>query len=425
MNPRRKVRPSRAPKPWARGGTAAGVMLLIPLLVVIGGEGFRDFVNHGAGVLSLVSLTSSVLWGLVASDRVFLNSRQRLVAQGIHRATAVAAIVFLLLHISVKIALDHTTVLAALVPFGLGVDGAAGLIGFGSLAALLMVATGLTGALRSAFASPAPVAARWRAVHTLAYPAWCSALVHGLFAGRPAAGWITFLYGMSLVAVIGALGLRAAPAPVRRRVTAQVLAVLGSGHRPGGRAPRDTAEMPLPGVAPPRAGGPWRPARGTPVRRPCPPRSGPAPANRRRPPRPPGSPRPRGAPTNRAARSGWPPRTGPSRRPRRRTRRRRPAPSPTTTGRYRTATRAAGSPWMCDPPAASPARATARSAGSTPSPRPPAEAPRSLYDPLASTPYGSTPTYPATGHTPTEQLPGPFQAPSSGEPWNAPTGGAN
>ena len=45
----------------------------------------------------------------------------------------------------------------------------------------------LTGAMRSAFASPAPVAARWRAMHMLAYPAWCAALIHGLYAGRTAA----------------------------------------------------------------------------------------------------------------------------------------------------------------------------------------------------------------------------------------------
>lgn len=425
MNPRRKVRPSRAPKPWARGGTAAAVMLLIPLLVVIGGEGFRDFVNHGAGVLALVSLTSSVLWGLVASDRVFLNSRQRLVAQAIHRATAVAAIAFLLLHISVKIALDHTTVLAALIPFGLGVDGAAGLIGFGSLAALLMVATGLTGALRSAFASPAPVAARWRAVHTLAYPAWCSALVHGLFAGRPAAGWITFLYGMSLMAVIGALGLRAAPAPVRRKATAQVLAVLGSGPRPGGRAPRDTAEMPLPGVTPAARGrataarawdtGPPAPSTA------LPPRSGgpPEPAPAARVPAPQGHPGEPGGGLGMAAAYravSMPPPPYPEE-----------LPGVFPDGQRAVPDGYAGNrvPLDVRPTGGVPRRGDGVERWPAPSPRPPAEAPPSLYDPLASTPCGSTPMYPASGHTPTEQRPGPFQAPSSGEPWNAPTGGAS
>ncbi|MFE9659685.1 cytochrome b/b6 domain-containing protein [Streptomyces sp. NPDC005955] len=225
--------------------------MLAPLPVVVGGEEFRGFVDFAAGVLSLVALTCSVIWGLVASDRVFLNPRQRLLAQAVHRTTAVASVAFLLLHATVKVALDHTTLLAALVPFSLGAGGTAGLIGLGSLAALLMIATALTGALRSTFASPAPVAARWRAVHALAYPAWCAALLHGLFAGRPAAGWVTFLYGTSLLAVITAIGLRAAPGAVKRNVTDRVLAALGPRPDAPERPPRhDRDGSPLPGGGP-------------------------------------------------------------------------------------------------------------------------------------------------------------------------------
>ena len=43
-----------------------------------------------------------------------------------HRTTAVASIGFLLLHITVKLALDHTSLIAALIPFGLGVTGTEG-----------------------------------------------------------------------------------------------------------------------------------------------------------------------------------------------------------------------------------------------------------------------------------------------------------
>ncbi|MFE9681629.1 cytochrome b/b6 domain-containing protein [Streptomyces sp. NPDC002701] len=230
MNSRRNnsslVRPSRS----VQGGATAAVLLLIPLVVVIGGDGLRDFLNFGAGVLSLVALTLSVLWGLVATDRVFLNTRQRLIAQAVHRTTAVSSVGFLLLHVSVKLALDHTSAIAAVVPFGLGVSGTGGLIGFGTLAGLLMVFTALTGALRSAFASPVQVAARWRAVHMLAYPAWCSALIHGLFAGREAKPIFVILYGLALVAVICALALRAAPLPFKRKVARRVLALLDNGN---------------------------------------------------------------------------------------------------------------------------------------------------------------------------------------------------
>jgi hypothetical protein len=145
-----------------RGVLATAALLLIPLTVFTGGDGLRNALDFTTGVLSLVALTCSVVWGLVASDRIFLSTRHRLLAQAVHRATAVASIGFLLLHGTVKLALDHVSLLGALVPFSLGVSGAGGLIGFGSLAGLLMVATGVTGALRSAFASPARIAGRWR-----------------------------------------------------------------------------------------------------------------------------------------------------------------------------------------------------------------------------------------------------------------------
>lgn len=242
------------PSRTTRGVLSTAALLLIPLLVIAGSDAFRAALDFTTGVLSLVSLTAAVVWGLVATDRLFLHSRQRLLAQAVHRATAVASIGFLLLHVTVKLALDHVSPVGALIPFGLGFSGSDGLIGLGSLAGLLMVATGITGALRSAFASPAQIASRWRALHMLAYPAWCSALIHGLYAGRAPKPWVIALYCLCLVAVAGAVALRAAPLPVKRKVAARILAVL----EPEGRnrpARRDTAESPLPGTtaAPGRA----------------------------------------------------------------------------------------------------------------------------------------------------------------------------
>ncbi|MFE3632908.1 cytochrome b/b6 domain-containing protein [Streptomyces sp. NPDC059168] len=233
MNPRRSN--SSLPKPGrsAYGVASAVALLLIPVVVLVGGSQFQEFLNFGAGVLSLVSLSCSVIWGLFAQDRIFLNTRQRIIGQAVHRTTAVASIAFLLLHITTKIALDHTQLIAAIVPFSLGVTGSAGLIGLGSLAGLLMVFVGVTGALRSNFAAPAPVAARWRAMHMLAYPAWCAALVHGLYAGRPAKPIFVILYSLSLLGVMGALALRSAPRPVKRKVADRLVAVLGSSERRG------------------------------------------------------------------------------------------------------------------------------------------------------------------------------------------------
>ncbi|MFF3888902.1 cytochrome b/b6 domain-containing protein [Streptomyces sp. NPDC001914] len=235
MNPRRNNSSLPRVGRSAYGAATAVVLVVIPVIVVVGGNAVQDFLNFGAGVLSLVSLSCSVIWGLVATDRIFLNTRQRLVAQAVHRTTAVSSVAFLLLHITVKIALDHTSLLSALVPFSLGVTGIGGLIGLGSLAGLLMIFTAVTGALRSAFASPAPVAARWRAMHMLAYPAWCAALVHGLYAGRAAKPIFTILYSLCLLAVMGALALRTSPPAFKHKVAAQVLALIGGGNPRGFR----------------------------------------------------------------------------------------------------------------------------------------------------------------------------------------------
>ncbi|WP_316773207.1 ferric reductase-like transmembrane domain-containing protein [Streptomyces sasae] len=238
MNPRRSN--SSLPKPGrsAYGVASAVVLLLIPVIVLLGGNWLQQFLNFGAGVLALVCLTCSCIWGLVAQDRILLNIRQRIVAQAIHRVTAVASIAFLFVHIGVKIALDHADWIAALIPFGWLVTGSGGanpgsatLIGMGSLAAYLMIFVGITGALRNQFATPAPVAARWRAMHMMAYPALCFAVIHGLFAGRPAKPFFMISYELCLAGIIAALALRAAPRPFKRKFADRLVTLLGDSER--------------------------------------------------------------------------------------------------------------------------------------------------------------------------------------------------
>ncbi|MEU1122658.1 hypothetical protein ABZ371_03510 [Streptomyces sp. NPDC005899] len=232
----------------AQGGLTVAALVFNPLLAVAGSDGLRATLDFTTGVLTLVSLTAAVAWGLLATDRLFLSARQRLIGQGIHRVTAVASLAFLLLHGTVKVALGHVEPIGALIPFGLGVTGTAGLIGFGSLAGLLMIVTAATGAMRSAFAAPGRIAGRWRALHALAYPAWCFALVHGLYAGRQPATWVVVMYMLCLVAAAAALGLRLLPPPAKRLLTELVTALV----RPDLPPPSDTEPVrrtsPLPGA---------------------------------------------------------------------------------------------------------------------------------------------------------------------------------
>lgn len=231
MNP--LLNNSSIPKPGrsAYGVASAVVLVLIPVVVLAGGDQVQSFLNFGAGVLSLVCLTCSVIWGLVAQDRLILNTRQRIIAQGIHRVTAVGSIAFLFVHVTVKIALQHTVLLAALIPFSQGVTGIGFLIGLGSTAGLLMIFVGITGALRNQFAAPAEVAARWRAMHMLAYPALCAALIHGLYAGRAAKPFFMISYQLCLVGVMAALLLRAAPREFKRKVADQITMMMGTRDR--------------------------------------------------------------------------------------------------------------------------------------------------------------------------------------------------
>ncbi len=258
LTPRSRTnRSSPGPSRAARGALSGAVLLLIPLVVIVGSDSFRAALDFTTGVLSLVSLTCSIIWGLVASDRLFLSPKQRLLAQGVHRATAIAALGFLLLHGTVKLVLGHVSAIGALIPFSLGVTGTNGLIGFGALAGLLMITTGVTGALRSSFASPArsaTIAGRWRALHMLAYPAWCSALVHGLYAGREAKPWVLAMYCLCLAGVTGALALRAAPLSVKRKVARTVFAVLNAQPRPNTQPRPNAQPRTEPGVTPRREG---------------------------------------------------------------------------------------------------------------------------------------------------------------------------
>ncbi|MBW1603613.1 hypothetical protein JJV70_16175 [Streptomyces sp. JJ66] len=200
------------PLPWRRVlRPALGLTAVLSLSVAFNAGAFhrtREFLDFGAGVLALVSLTATVLWGLAATDRLLLSSPHRLLAQGVHRGTAVAGLGFLSLHIWVKIAESRVSGTAALVPFW--DDARPVLIGLGTVAAYLFLAVAITGAVRSVFAAGGR-SRYWRALHMCAYPAWGAALVHGLKAGRAASGWVTAGYVLCLLGVATALALRLLP----------------------------------------------------------------------------------------------------------------------------------------------------------------------------------------------------------------------
>jgi hypothetical protein len=162
------------------------------------GVGFLEFY---AGVFALVLLTATVALGLLTTERVFLSPANRVRAQLAHRATALIGLAYLVTHITLMISLGHVSLGAAVVPV-------AGLyVGFGALAFDLMVVAVVTGMLRGRFAVKTKPW-MWRILHSAAYVAWPIAIMHGLTAGRPPAGWVAWSYVACLAAVGSALIVR-------------------------------------------------------------------------------------------------------------------------------------------------------------------------------------------------------------------------
>ncbi|MFG2981153.1 hypothetical protein ACGFYQ_07805 [Streptomyces sp. NPDC048258] len=202
-------RSHRARRRSRHPATAPAVAAAVVSVIVVARAGALthvwDFLDFGAGVLSLVSLTATVLWGLLATDRVLLGPGHRLLAQGAHRGLAVAGLSFLALHIWVKVAEQQASAAAAVLPFADGDRPV--LIGLGTLAGYLFVSVAVSGAVRSVFATKSR-SLWWRALHFGAYPAWGASLVHGLKSGRSGGVWVTAAYALCLIGVAGVLLLR-------------------------------------------------------------------------------------------------------------------------------------------------------------------------------------------------------------------------
>ncbi|MFI2712943.1 hypothetical protein ACH495_22745 [Micromonospora sp. NPDC018662] len=162
------------------------------------------FTEFFAGVVTLVSLSLTVMLGLLATDRLVLLIRHRVLLQSAHRATGVLGVVGLVFHVITKIAIGRAGPTDAVVPF---IGGSGLYVGLGTVAALLMVGVLWTGLIRVRFAGVGPKWF-WRALHSMAYVSWPFALFHGLNAGRAAASWVVVSYLACVLLVVMALLVR-------------------------------------------------------------------------------------------------------------------------------------------------------------------------------------------------------------------------
>ncbi|MEU9825639.1 ferric reductase-like transmembrane domain-containing protein [Micromonospora chersina] len=162
------------------------------------------FTEFFAGVVALVSLSLTVMLGLLATDRLVLLIRHRVLLQSAHRATGVLGVAGLVFHVITKISTGRAGPTDAVVPF---LGGRGLYVGLGTVAALLMVGVLWTGVVRVRFAGVGP-RWMWRALHSMAYVSWPFALLHGLNAGRTAKTWVVLSYLACVLLVVVALLVR-------------------------------------------------------------------------------------------------------------------------------------------------------------------------------------------------------------------------
>ncbi|MFI5915657.1 hypothetical protein [Dactylosporangium sp. NPDC051541] len=230
QSPRGRSTPGGPP---SAGNVALAVLAGLLLLGVATGGGREtlaqlfSFLVFYCGVFTLVSLSLTVIIGLVATDRIILVARHRVWVQSLHRTLGIVAIACLALHIGTELTAARVGVFGALVPF----TTAPFAVGAGTIAAYLMVMVMWTGIVRARFAQTGRPW-MWRPLHATAYLSWPVAMWHGLNAGRPPAVWVTASYLVLLFLATAALGLRLSAERNRRqqklaadRTTTEIAAV--------------------------------------------------------------------------------------------------------------------------------------------------------------------------------------------------------
>ncbi|MCW2945139.1 MAG: hypothetical protein JWR24_1856 [Actinoallomurus sp.] len=159
----------------------------------------QRFLEFYSGVFALLALTAAVVAGVGAAQRV-VPIRFRILAQAVHRATALMAVGFLVSHVLLKIMEAHATVIDAFVPFA-GGHGRVLYIGLGTIAGDLLILVMVTGVTRGRFVARSRPWV-WRTVHALAYAMWPLAIFHGLLAGRTPKAWVTLSYVVCFALVL-------------------------------------------------------------------------------------------------------------------------------------------------------------------------------------------------------------------------------
>lgn len=187
-----------------------------PVLAVLGqGLTANWYLTRSFGLVAVVLLSATMVLGIVTTVGWRDRSWPRFVSQGLHRNLSLFCLAAVGLHIVTTVIDGYVAIgwLDALVPFHAGYEPL--WTGLGALAFDLLVALGLTTAVRRRL-GPRP----WRAVHWAAYACWPVAMLHGLGSGSDT-NWLPaqLLYVLCAAAVLTAVCWRLATGASEARST--------------------------------------------------------------------------------------------------------------------------------------------------------------------------------------------------------------
>ena len=165
----------------------------------------QHFMLYYAGVFALIAMCASVGFGLVATDRMFMNPGHRVFIQAAHRAASFGAVAFLIIHIVTEILAQRVHVLDAVIPFLSPFR--TFYIGLGTISSDLIILLLITGIMRGRFTANGK-AWRWRAIHYTSYVAFVFGVWHGLLGGRPGKPYVDWSYGFVVAFVLVGLAVR-------------------------------------------------------------------------------------------------------------------------------------------------------------------------------------------------------------------------
>jgi sulfoxide reductase heme-binding subunit YedZ len=158
------------------------------------------YAARAGGVVAYVLLTTVVLLGLQMSSRRQLQLWPRIAIEDVHRFAAFAAGSFVVVHI-VAIAIDSYlpfSFQSLVVPFISKYRPT--WVGFGIVAAELMLAVAIANRLRGRILSYAA----WRRTHYATFAVWAAAAVHGVASGTDRnSAWLVALEVVGVGAVVG------------------------------------------------------------------------------------------------------------------------------------------------------------------------------------------------------------------------------